>query len=291
MDEGEPSASHQGALQTGRGDDGKRPFYIESMRQVYTEKFRTNAMSYRIRFINVFSDVEIASLHELHEIFQQVLDKIVGGVLPQDHVRFLLHSDQLDKPIHFLFMPAERLTTEHILAKFEQVIQSNQEFRLNDTVEINVIHVSIPIGNKRSKRSKVNLEKHLEKKRTIVRIRNDDNSCMAQALVVAKAKLDDDPQYKSIVDNRWAMQMRLAQELHTNADVPLGSCRIEQAKLFQAYLTEYQINVASKEYNNNIIYAGPEKDKRIYFYMHDNHYDVITKMPRFFFPRLLLSHL
>ena len=78
-------------------------------------------------------------------------------------------------------MPAERLTTEHILAKFEQVIQSNQEFRLNDTVEINVIHVSMPIGGKRSKRLEVNLGKHLEKKKSIVRIRNDDDLCMRGA--------------------------------------------------------------------------------------------------------------
>ena len=138
------------------------------------------------------------------------------------------------------------------------------------------------IGGKRSKRSEVNLEKHLEKKRTIVRIRNDDNLCMARALVVAKAKLDDDPHYKYISDHRKPMQTRLAQELHQNANVPLCPCGIEQAKLFQTYLTEYQINIVSKEYNNNIIYAGPEKDKRIYLYMHDNHYDVITKMPGFF---------
>ena len=76
--------------------------------------------------------------------------------------------------------------------------------------------------------------------------------------------------------------MRLAQELHQSAGVPLSPCGIEQAKLFQAYLMEYQINIVSKEYNNNIIYAGPEKDKRIYLCMHDNHYDVITKMPGFF---------
>ena len=46
-----PSTSHQGALQTGRGEgdegDNERPFYIESVRQVYTKKFKTNATSYR----------------------------------------------------------------------------------------------------------------------------------------------------------------------------------------------------------------------------------------------------
>ena len=62
--------------------------------------------------------------------------------------------------------------------------------------------------------------------------------------------------------------------------MPLRPCGIEQAK--QAYLTEYQINIVSKEYENKIIYAGPEKDKKIYLYMHNNHYDVITKMPGFF---------
>ena len=105
---------------------------------------------------------------------------------------------------------------------------------------------------------------------------------MARALVVAKAKVDDDPQYKSIDKHQRPMQTRLAQELHANADVPLGPCGIKEAKRFQVYLTEYQINIVSKEYNNKIVYSGPNKDKRIYLYMHNNHYDVITKMPGFF---------
>ena len=284
----EPSTSHQvneEVLQMGRGkvDDNERPFYVESVTQVYTKKFRTKAMNYRVQFTNRLADVEITSLHEqLHEIFQQILDETIGGVPPQDQVRFLLHSPQLDKPIHFPFMAADRLTSERILAEFERVIQSNQEFRLNDTVEINVIHVSMPVGGKGNKRSEVNLEKHLKKKRSIIRIQNEDELCMARALVVAKAKLDNDPHYKYVSDHRKPMQARLAQELHQNAGVPFGPCGIEQAKLFQAYLVEYQINIGSKEYNDNIIYNGPEKDKKIYLHMHDNHYDVITKMPGFF---------
>ena len=85
------------------------------------------------------------------------------------------------------------------------------------------------------------------KKRSIVRIQNDDDLCMARALVVAKAKLDNDPQDRQIRDHRWPMQTRLAQELHQNAGVPLGPCGIEEAKKFQAYLADYQINIVSKE--------------------------------------------
>ena len=210
------------------------------------------------------------------------MDETIGGVPPQDQVRVILHSTQLEYPITFPFMTPERLTTERILAEFQRVIQSNQEFRLNDTVDVNVIHVSMPSGGKGSKRSEINLEKHLEKKRSIVRIQNDDDLCMARALVVAKAKLDNNPQYKSVVDHRRPMQTRLAQELHQNAGVPLGPCGIEEAKQFQAYLADYQISIVSIEYSSKIIYAGPEKDKKIYLYLHNNHYDVITKMPGFF---------
>ena len=137
--------------------DNERPFYIDSVTQVNTKKFRTKAMNYRVQFTNALAHVEITSLHEqLHEIFQQILDETIGGIPPQDQLRFVLHSKQLDKPIHFPFMTAERLTTERILAEFEHVIQSNQEFRLNDTMEINVIHVSMPIGGRGNKRSEVN---------------------------------------------------------------------------------------------------------------------------------------
>ena len=127
----------------------------------------------------------------------------------------------------------------------------------------------------------MNLEKHLERKKSIIRIQNDDDLCMARGLVVAKAKLESDPQDCQIRNHQRPMQTRLAQELHHNAGVPLGLCGIEQAKQFQAYLSEYQISIVSKEYGNKIIYAGPEKDKRIYLYMHNNHYDVVTKMPGF----------
>ena len=76
--------------------------------------------------------------------------------------------------------------------------------------------------------------------------------------------------------NLWLM---LLFNVHVLSDTLHG---IEQAKQFQGYLSEYQISIVSKEYGNKIIYAGLEKDKRIYLYIPNNHYDVITKMPGFF---------
>ena len=109
--------------------DEERPFYVKSVTQVNMKKFNTKAMNYRVRFTNALADVEITGLQErLHEIFKQVLDETIGGIPPQDQVRFVLHSNQLEYPINFTFMALNHLTTERILAKFERVIQSNKEF-------------------------------------------------------------------------------------------------------------------------------------------------------------------
>ncbi len=107
-------------------------------------------------------------------------------------------------------MPRQRLTTKRVLAEFEVVIQSNHDFRLNDRVSIDVTMVEMPHRDKGTKRASINLEKYLAKKRSIKRIQNKDKLCLARALIVARAKIDNDPQYKSIIDHCRAMQKRLA---------------------------------------------------------------------------------
>ena len=68
-----------------------------------------------------------------------------------DQVRFVLSSNQLQFPISLPFCPLEQLTTEKVLAQVEKVVQSNEEFRLNDTVNIDIIRVEMPQGSGRSK--------------------------------------------------------------------------------------------------------------------------------------------
>jgi hypothetical protein len=62
-------------------------------------------------------------------------------------------------------LPRQRLTTERVLTKIERVIQSNHEFGLNETVNVNLVHVEMPnsVHVKGAKRNEINLEKHLAK--------------------------------------------------------------------------------------------------------------------------------
>jgi hypothetical protein len=258
-------------------------FTVMKAKQVRVKKFRTTGTDYTVRFTNTFANMELSQYHnQLHEIFESLLNNVIKDVPENDQVRFVLQTPQLEKPISIPFLSASRLTAERILAQIERVVQSNHEFRLNDSVNVNVIHVEMPQGGTGTKRSEINLEKHLTKKGFVIRIQNEDEICLARALVVSIAKIENDSRYKSIIDHRWPMQARLARELHEKANVLIGKCGIDEVKQFQTYLTEYEINIISKEHQNAIIFSGPDKEKRIYLFLHDNHYDVITSMPAFF---------
>ena len=50
----------------------------------------------------------------------------------------------------------------------------------------------MPIGGTGTKRSEINLEKHLAKKGSVTRIQNKDDMCLARALVVSIAKIEKD---------------------------------------------------------------------------------------------------
>ena len=108
---------------------------------------------------------------------------------------------------------------------------------------------------------------------------------MARALAVSIARIENDPKYKQISDSRSHIQLDRALDLHQAANVPLGPCGMNEVKLFQNYLTNYQIIVVSGDHNNSIIYPpqppGTDEKPSINLYLHDNHFDVITTLPGF----------
>ena len=283
-------------VQTGRGekrksDDSLLPeedFYEkESVTKTKSKKFRMSATDYRVRFNNVVSQLDlIESYQRTQAIFQHLLNDVTGDMDEKDQVRFVLRSDQLDTPISMPFMPVIQLTPERVFSQIERVIQSNRDFRLNDTVVVDIIHVKAPQGSGRSKRTILNIKDFLHKKRSIITIRNNDNLCLARALVVAIAKIDKDPKYKQMVNPEvFKIQEKKARELHEAANVPSGPCGIPEVELFQKYLTNYEINIVSGNHDNSIIYPPKPSTNNnvtpIYLYLHDNHYDIITSMPGF----------
>ena len=259
------------------------------VRKHHSQKFNMTAKNYSVRFNNQLDNVNLLeSQNRTYDIFDHLLKDVTEGMNSTDQVRFVLSSNQLQFPISLPFCPLGQLTTEKVLAQVEKVVQSNEEFRLNDTVNIDIIRVEMPQGSGRSnvRRQTLNIREYLKEKRSIIPINNMDDLCLARALVVSIARIEKDPRYKHIIKSNRPLQRERAFDLHEAANVPLGPCGLDKVDLFQHHLVQYQIIVVSGDQNNTIIYppqppANPNPEKSIYLYYQADHFDVITKLPGF----------
>ena len=220
--------------QTGRGEKrksdeqdvepGEYYYHIETVKKHHSKKFRMTATDHTVRFNNVLAELDLLeSTQRTQAIFHHLIADVTWDMNKKDQVRFVLRSDQLDTPISLPFMDVEQLTTERVFSQIERVIQSNQEFRLNDTVTVDIIHVETPQGSGKSnvKRTTLNIREYLKKKGSVITINNNDNLCLARALVVAVAKIENDPKYGQIRQSNKHVQLERALQLHRTANVPL----------------------------------------------------------------------
>ena len=270
-------------------EQGQYYYVIENVKKQYSKKFRMASTNHTVRFNNVLDNVDLLETQQrTYAIFHHLLEDVTTDMNPNDKVRFVLRSDQLQTPISLPFLPLEELTTEKVLSNIERVVQSNEEFRLNDTVTIDLIHIEMPQGSGKSnvKRTTYDIREYLKQKNSVITINNKDAFCLARALAVAIARIEKDPLYNQIRDSRNYIQLDRALDLHQVANVPLRPCGLNEVEQFQQYLTNYQIIVVSGDHNNAIIYppqppANPDPEKSIYLYFHAKHFDVITKLPGF----------
>ena len=88
-------------------------------------------------------------------------------------------------------------------------------------------------------------------------IKNHDNHCMARSLVVARAKMTQDPNWKNISDSRPgrdSVQKAMAHELCRQAGVdPSRPSNLSDVKKFQDLMKDNQIVILSKDFFNGII--------------------------------------
>lgn len=188
-----------------------------------------------------------------------------------DKVRVSIDNPELDFPITLSFMRRRELTVDKILSEIERVLQSYQQFVVDETFIIDIVHVQSPYGKGHPKKPYVDIARLLQSKGSVIQIRNQDDLCCARAIVTTIARHEQHPQWNSIRQG-CAIQRQLAENLHRKAGVPLQKCGIEEVKRFQAALPQYQIHVLSKDSFNGIIYDGVEGGVPIYLYYHDEHY-------------------
>jgi len=183
-----------------------------------------------------------------------------------------------DKPIGMTFRRKDKLSAEVIWSVFEKVSQSNCRFNALGTLVITVHSVRMPgdfAKNLLKIRGRtVSVMAHL--KRTIVEVKAKENS-LACALVIAIAKVENDPNYMAYRQGR-KIRHEVQTLLKTTGIDLCNGAGIPEFVRFQEQFREYKIVVYHGLSYEDIMFEGQvDSSKRINLLYDVERHHVITK--------------
>ncbi|CAG0892384.1 unnamed protein product, partial [Darwinula stevensoni] len=221
-------------------------YTIQEVGSRFIKRFNAHQRELRARFEeSEFSGSPLSSIMaSLNISIDEMLRKVTEGAKPRDFIRAIIKSDGMDHAISTKVTRVEDMSPELILTTVTEHLQSNKELELNGSFTLDFLLVSYCQGGTGLRIINPEIDKKV--KRSIIQIKNEDDLCIARAIVVALAKINVDPKWKSICDSRRPMQGEHARKLHEEAGVPFGKCGVEEARQFEDHLG-IQINIVSLE--------------------------------------------
>ena len=212
-------------------------------------------------------------------------------VRPNDHFLININCNRLRHSYHSSRMRVREwinndLRAREIMQQISNMLNSNEQFRLDDSFSLHISHIRDPgrgAGNQRIRKASMALDKLLDRKKSVIQIQNDDELCCARAIVTMKAYCDlgsRHAEYDSLRRGK-PLQGQQAQALHRDASVPEGPCGLPELAAFQRHLTEHQIVVLSMDHNYQIIFKGPPQEKQIILIKVGDHYHGCNSLPGF----------
>ena len=119
-------------------------------------------------------------------------------VRPNDHFLININSNRLRRSYHSARMRVGEwmnndLRVQEVMQQISRMLNSNERFQLDDSFSLHISHIRDPgrgSGNKRIKKATMALDKLLDVKKSVGKIKNDDELCCARAIVTMKAYCD-----------------------------------------------------------------------------------------------------
>ena len=174
-----------------------------------------------------------------------------------------------------------------LLQQISAMLNSNEQFEMDDSFQLSFTHVRAPpSGSGRKRKLKPGhsaLTSFKKKKLSVLLIKNGDELCCARAIVTAKARLDQHPNRDGFKRGR-RIQAEHAVDLHHKTRVPQGPCGYDELQAFSlaSSLYDYQILLCDATRGYVVTSFGPPSQKQLVLLYDDGHYDVITSLPGFF---------
>lgn len=246
------------------------------------------------------------------EKMKNVFDNIINVEKKQhkkhDLIRIILRHQDLNNDIVIVPQPLSSISSSFIFNEIERVLNSYQEMQINKDIDVTIGIVNIPEGNQY--KNVINLKRDLPNKKSIIQIRNKDNTCGYRSIVIGLAKMckmsNEDYNLKknenlTTIDNllinkicnydfykkllnqnskRKRNELKntikiLCEKVSHDITKPL---KITDIPKFEDFF-KININVIKNNIGNKFIYSRNDYEgDSIFLYLHDDHYDTIISI-------------
>ncbi len=261
-------------LQNKEEDDLNNYFEVRTIKKTFNKKFNLHCDDHQARFKNMEKIEPSIFPLRVHDIMDKIFKDVIGDRGLEGRIRVCMDADGLNRAYNGPFMEAPGFDHERVIGALCKILNSNENVMLEGgEVRINIIRADMPpkasgkTHRHMNNRTTMDLTDWAIRKRSLVTIINEDELCMARALVVGIAAVqktknptdENVKHYNDIRKSKRALQKTLAEKLHDDAGVPRGPCGVDEAKKFQDFLNDYQILIYAAHTGNKRIFTGPPK--------------------------------
>jgi hypothetical protein len=173
-----------------------------------------------------------------------------------DMVGITIHNEVngQDKPVGFSFRPKDKVSGEVIRNVLDRVTKNKARFGALDRLIVTVHSVKMPVGfdGIKTRGRWLSVMAHLKK--SIIEVKAEQN-CLAHALVIAIAKLNDDPNYKSYIPGRRINSV-VDRLLETTGIVLSNGGGLPELTRFEEHFCDYKIVVYDGLNCDSIMFEG-----------------------------------
>ena len=202
-------------------------------------------------------------------------------------LRLVIQNEELPNAISTKFNKVQ----DFKLADLENVINI-LEYRAIPLEKCKIVVQSVKIP---TSKGRLYLTKDtFSKKRSIVKVKNDDTTCLVRSIVMAMANLHPEKWTKTQLQDGFnksrKLQKKQALKLHEEAQVEINDYGndLSDIQTFAKHLG-IEINIIDAEQFNNIIYTAHKgHEDKIYLLKTRNHFDVIKSLTAFYDTPILL---
>jgi hypothetical protein len=215
-------------------------------------------------------------LASVNELFEYALKDCSDS----DMVGITIHNDvnEQDEPLWFSFRRKDQVSGEVIWNVLGKVAQSNARFGATDRLIVTVHSVKMPVGFGRIKTKGRQLSVTTHLKKIIIEVKAEQN-CLAHALIIAIAKLNDDPDYKAYRQGRNIRPV--VDRLLETTCIDLSNGALPELTRFQEHFCDYKVVVYDGVNCDSILFEGQVESSQRLNLLYDDvtrHYHLITSL-------------